>query len=98
MKYRVYIDANAHHMDTSQRTLHGEYDSAAAAVAAAKEVVDARLAEAHRPGMRSADLLERYARRGEAPFILPGGDEGAFDARDYARTRAAQMCWHEDAR
>ncbi len=98
MKYRVYIDAHARQMDTSQRSLHGEYDSAEQALAAAREVVRARLVEEHRPGMKASELLERYARRGEAPYIIPMGEETLFDANEYARERAEQLCWREALR
>ncbi len=98
MKYRVYIDANPRRMDTTQRSQYGEYDSAGEALAAAREVVDARLQEEHRPGMRAEDLLERYARRGEAPYIMPLDEHTVFDANEYARERAARLCWRESLR
>lgn len=98
MQYRVYIDANAHHMDTSQRTMHGEFDSAEDAVAAAREVVRTRLVEAHRPGMRAEELLEHFVRRGEKPFILPEDDDTSFDLQEFARDCAERLCWREELR
>jgi hypothetical protein len=98
VKYRVYIDANAHHMDTSQRTIHGEYDSAGEAVEAAKEVVRGRLQEAHRPGMKATELLQHFALRAETPFILPQDADTGFDPLAYARNCAQQLCWREQLR
>lgn len=98
MRYRVYIDANAHHMDTTQRTMHGEFDSPEDAVAAAREVVRTRLVEAHRAGMKAEDLLEHFVRRGEKPFILPEDDDTRFDLREFARDCAEKLCWREELR
>ena len=98
MPYRVYIDANAHHMDTSQRTLHGEYETAEDAVAAAREVVRTRMVEAHRPGMKADELLERFVRRGENPFILPEDDDTRFDLQEFVRECAERLCWREALR
>ena len=98
MRYRVYIDANAHHMDTSQRTMHGEFGSPEDAVAAAREVVRTRLVEAHRPGMMAEDLLEHFVRRGENPFILPQDDDTRFDLQEFARECAERLCWREQLR
>ena len=98
MRYRVYIDANAHHMDTSQRTLHGEFDSPQAAMAAAREVVRTRLVEAHRPGMKAEELLECFVRRGENPFILPEDAHTQFDLEEVAREYAERLCWREQLR
>ena len=98
MRYRVYIDANAHHMDTSQRSLHGEFDSAAHAVDAAREIIRTRLVEAHRPGMTADALLEHFVRRGEKPFILPEDDDTRVDFTEFARECAERLCWREQLR
>jgi hypothetical protein len=98
MHYRVYIDANANHCDTSQRTLHGEFDSAGDAVAAAREIVRVRLLEEHRTGMKTEELLERYVQRGECPFILPEDEDTGFSVEDWAQECAARLCWRDAAR
>jgi hypothetical protein len=98
MKYRVYIDANPHQMDTSQRTLHGDYDTPEGAVAAAREVVRTRLVEEHRPGMKADELLRRFAQRGETAFIMPMDASTLFDGNDYARECAERLCWREELR
>ena len=58
MHYRVYIDSNFHQMDTSARTMYGEYQTYESAVAAAKEAIDAILESEHRPDMSAAQLLQ----------------------------------------
>ena len=98
MQYRVYIDANPHHMDTSTRSMHGVYDTAQQALEAAREVVNTRLIEAHRPGMTAHDLLENFARRAETPFIMPEDEHSRFDPLEFARERAGQLCWREELR
>lgn len=98
MKYRVYIDANSRHMDTSQRTLHGEYDTPEQALVAAREAVRARLVEEHRPGMKSDELLRRFAQRGEIAFIMPMDASSVFDANEHARECAGRLCWREELR
>ena len=98
MRYRVYIDANTHHMDTTQRSLHGEFAVPEEAVACAREVVRARLVEIHRPGMKVEELLERFVRGGESPFILPEDDHTRLDVQDIARQFARKLCWRETLR
>lgn len=98
MKYRVYIDANARQMDTSQRTLHGEYDTPEQAVAAAREVVRARLVEEHRAGMKAEELLQRFAQRGETAFIVPMDGSTLLDFNEHARECAERLCWREALR
>ena len=98
MQYRVYIDANSHHMDTSTRTVHGIYDTAQQAVDAAREVISARLIESHRPGMHTEELLEIFVRRGEVPFILPEDEHSRFDRIEFAHERAKKLCWREELR
>jgi hypothetical protein len=98
MQYRVYIDANPHHMDTSTRAVHGVFDTPEQAVVAAREVISARLIEAHRPGMNATELLEHFVRRGEMPFIMPEDEHSRFDRIDFARKRAKKLCWREELR
>ena len=98
MQYRVYIDANAHHMDTSTRSVHGVYDTAEQAVDAAREVIRTRLVEAHRRGMSAQELLERFARHGELPFIVPEDKDTRFERLEYARVHAKKLCWREELR
>jgi hypothetical protein len=98
MKYRVYIDANARQMDTSQRTLHGEYDTPEQAVAAAREVVRTRLVEEHRAGMKAEELLQRFAQRGETAFIMPMDESTLLDLNEHARECAERLCWREELR
>ena len=92
MQYRVYIDSNFHQMDTSARTMYGEYDTYAQAIAAARQAIDTALESARQPGMSASELLEVYARLGEEPFIIPDDTTPRFDGRDYARTRCEQLC------
>jgi len=98
MKYRVYIDANARQMDTSQRTLHGEYETPEQAVAAAREVVRTRLVEKHRAGMKAEELLQRFAQRGETAFIMPMDASTLLDLNEHARECAERLCWCEKVR
>ena len=92
MKYRVLIDDNFHFMDESARYEHGQFDTAEAAAAACKRIVDECLASAHSPGMAAADLLQVYRMSGEDPWIAGGDQAVKFSAWDYAATRVLEIC------
>ena len=51
------------------RYTHGQYDSAEAAVAAAKAIVDRSLLFIYRPGMTADELYDHYTDFGDDPFI-----------------------------
>lgn len=98
MQYRVYIDANTNHMDTSTRSVYGVYDTAEQAIDGAHEVISAQLVEAHRQGMTAEEVLEQFVRRGEMPFILPEDQYSRFDRLEFALERARKLCWREELR
>ena len=92
MSYRVYLDANYHQMDTSARTMSGEFSSHAQAVAAARELIDGILDSEYHPSMSAEELLHAYVTRAEEPFIIPDDGATAFDGRDYASARCRALC------
>ncbi len=92
MSYRVYLDANFHQMDTSARTMTGEYSNHEEAVTAARELIDGILESEYRDSMSAEELLHAYVTRGEEPFILPEDSNSAFNARDYATVRCQYLC------
>jgi hypothetical protein len=51
MRYTLLCDDNFHFMDETERIILGQFDSAEAAIAAARHVVDRDLSEAYKPGM-----------------------------------------------
>jgi hypothetical protein len=91
MTYRVYLDSNFHQMDTSTRTMSGEYPDHDLAVAAAREVIDGILESEHRKSMTAEELLHVYVNRSEEPFIIPEG-QPPFNAREYATLRCQELC------
>jgi hypothetical protein len=92
MGYKVFIDDNFHYMDERARYLHGEFATAAEAVAAARRIVDEYLVSALKPGMGADELFASYAMFGEDPFIVAPGEECvSFSARDHARDRCLEL-------
>jgi hypothetical protein len=75
----------------------GEFDTAEAALAAAKKLVDDYLDSANTPGMTADALLANYRMFGEDPFIVGAGSDFSapiinFSAWEYARTRCGDIC------
>lgn len=92
--YTVQVDDNYHYMDETERYTLGKYETWEEAVAAAKKLVDASLADSYKPGMSAESLYSAYKMFGEDPFIL--GDcpdpKDAFSAWDYAKRRCEELC------
>lgn len=91
MKYKVLVDDNFHFADESARTTAGEYDTAEEALVCAKKIVDTYLTATYRSGMSANKLYEQYVTFGEDPYI-EGPARLGFSAREYARTRTAEIC------
>jgi hypothetical protein len=86
----VIIDDNFHYQDESERVTHGEFKTAAEAIAACRAVVDEFLAGAFKPGMSATVLWDTYRDFGDDPFIVPADSKAApvtFSAWQYARER-----------
>ena len=92
MSYRVYLDANFHQMDTSARTMAGEYASYEEAQSAARELIDGILESEYRDTMSAEDLMHAYMTRAEEPFIIPDDEHQPFSGRDYAGLRCQALC------
>lgn len=92
MPYTVMVDDNYHYMDKDERYKHGEFSTAAEAIAAARTIVDAYLASAYEPGMSASSLYSSYTSFGDDPFIVAPGERIAFSAWDYARARSEEIC------
>ena len=92
MKYTVVVEDNFHYMDESERYTHGVFESAAAALAAAKALVDADLNSLYRPGMTADELYRQYESFGSDPFIVTEDRSCQFSAWTYARERCRQTC------
>jgi hypothetical protein len=92
MRYTLLCDDNFHYMDETERTVLGEFESADAAIVAARLVVDRDLSGAYKPGMTAAELFEYYTSFGSDPFIRSDDRSCAFSAWDYARSRCSKIC------
>ena len=92
MKYTLLCDDNFHYMDETERDILGQFDSAEAAIAAARRVVDRDLSEAYKPGMTADELYEYYTSFGSDPFIRSDDRSCEFSAWDYARNRCSEIC------
>jgi hypothetical protein len=92
MKYTVMCDDNFHFMDESDRSTHGQYDSAEAAIAAAKAIVDRSLQFIYRPGMTADVLYDHYTDFGDDPFIRSDDSTCVFSAWTYAQERCPAIC------
>jgi hypothetical protein len=92
MKYTVLCDDNFHYMDEGERSAHGQYDSAEAAIAAAKAIVDRSLLFIYRPGMTADVLYDHYTDFGDDPFIRSDDPTCVFSAWTYAQERCPEIC------
>lgn len=91
--YTVWVDDNFHYMDESNRYELGKYESLAAAIAAAKRIVDEYLLSAYKHGITADQLYHSYVSFGEDPFIIPSeGNEILFSAWNYAKARCQELC------
>jgi hypothetical protein len=93
-RYKVMVDDNYHFMDEDERYELGVFDSAEAAIAACRRIVDEWLQHGYKPGMSADQLYEGYVGFGEDPFIVPLEDapQVKFSAWDYARERSVVIC------
>lgn len=88
----VRVANNAHYMDDEETYTHSEHPTWAAAVAAARQIIDRSLSEHLQPGMSAESLYARYTSFGDDPYIVspPAGER--FSAREYARQRCIELC------
>jgi hypothetical protein len=88
--YAVFVDDNFHYMNEDERYKDGDYATLEEAISKCRRIVDDFLEREYKPGMRFAELYDRYCSFGEDPFIRgPGCD---FSAWDYARQRCDDLC------
>lgn len=92
MKYKVCVDDNFHYMDESARYTHGEFETAEAAISAARAIVDEFLLSAFKPGMTPGQLYAAYTGFGEDPFIVSDDETCKFSAWSYSGQRSVQLC------
>jgi hypothetical protein len=92
MRYKVVVDDNFHYMDESERYTHGEFDSAAIALSAAKALVDADLNSLYRSGMTADELYGHYTSFGNDPYIVSEDQSCGFSAWSYAKERCQEIC------
>jgi hypothetical protein len=62
--YRVLIDDSFRYQVEAERVLHGQFETAAEAVTACREIIDDFLTDAYQPGMTAAVLWEQYTQFG----------------------------------
>ena len=92
MKYQVFIDDNFHYMDETERITDGVFDTAAAAVAACKEIVDKSLRHLYKQHPDTAErLYDDYMDFGDDPFIRSDAPDCKFSGWGYAKHRAKDI-------
>jgi hypothetical protein len=92
--YEVRIDDNFHFADEAERVTHGQFETAAEAVAACRFIVDEFLVGALEPGMSATALYDLYTSFGDDPFVVsadPKASSVGFSAWQYARERCAML-------
>jgi hypothetical protein len=94
-KYQIFVDDNFHYMDEDERIAGDVFDTAEAAIAAAKMIVDESLRHEYRqnPGLSAEELWDYYTGFGDDPFIRsdPHDPDCKFSAWDYAEERAKEI-------
>ena len=95
MKYVLTVLQAAPGADGAVRHI-GDYARLDDAVTAAKQVVDEVLGRAYENGMTAAQLVDKYRRLGEMPYISRDDEEtmnaAAFNNFQYAKLRSAALC------
>lgn len=93
MPYTLVIGDNFHRQDPEHEYDGGTYETAEAALAAARRVIDRSLIECWEPGMSAKRLYERFSAFGEITYIHPsgGGAKPEFHPWEYARARAEEI-------
>ena len=86
MPYEVFYDENGSYMDEGTRSRRGVYNTAEAALAVCRAMVDADLEEVHEPGCGAGMLLARWRSWGRDPFIVTTSNSEplTFSAWTYA--------------
>jgi hypothetical protein len=92
LKYQVICGDNFHYMDESENIPGNQYESADAAIAAAKRIVDQSLWQHYHKGMTADDLYEYYTDFGDDPFIRTEDKSCVFSAWAYADARSKEIC------
>jgi hypothetical protein len=94
MSYRVMVDENSHYQDPESRWTLGTFDTADAALAACRRMVDEDLVNLRRPGMTADALLAGYRALGDDPFVVSIGGAATveFSAWGYAEERCRAIC------
>jgi hypothetical protein len=93
MRYILICDDNFHFTDETERDLLGEFESADAAIAAAKKIVDSDLSEAYKQARHdSGRAIDYYTSFGRDPFIRSEDGSCQFSAWDYANQRYQELC------
>ena len=94
--FTVMIDDNFDYMDEDARSEFGVFTTAAEAISACKQIVDADLSAMYKPGMNAAELYNYYTSFGSDPFIVTGspGERVDFSAWTYAKGQSEMLCSH----
>jgi hypothetical protein len=90
MSYTVYLDENSHTADDEGRYRHGEYETAEAAIAECRRIVDDFLEPLRKPGTSSEELFRSYCLFAEEPFVV-SSPPVRFSAREYALERCKAL-------
>jgi len=91
MPFKVFVDDNFHYMDEGERYALGEFETAEAALSAAKTMVDEDLKSFYKNGMPAVEVYSQYTMFGVDPFIISDGKKVEFSARTYARIRSEEL-------
>ena len=86
MSHTVRVGEKHHPMEADSRSAHVEFESHAAAVNSAQEIIESQLTSSYTPGMSAEALYQSYTSFGEDSVIV--GPEGTrFSVWEYAKTR-----------
>lgn len=96
MAYTVLVDDNFHYADEDERTEHGTYETADAAIEAARTIVLESLRSVYEPGMSAEALYEKYQSFGDDPFVVGPEPRPEFSAWAYARSMAATIVGEQE--
>lgn len=92
MQYHLYLNDDAGFAGHPPAEPSGPFESAEAALSAARDIVERSLREHHAHGQSAEELYRCYRAFGEFPVIVSADAGFRFFARAYARGRSREIC------
>lgn len=95
--FQVYLDDHYRFLDEADSAPGPSFQRFADAVEWCRARVEESLRECWLPGLTAEELLGRYKRLGDDPWLMPGPRDEHWSASDYAAEIAGRICAERQA-